>query len=60
MSTRDQYEYADLNSNPSLVQEIVHLEQRLKQETGQQVTLIAYSPADSSSATSSGRAGLNE
>jgi len=62
LSTRNEYEYTDLNGKPALIQEIVQLEQKLKQETGQPVTLIAYSPADadSSLATSTGRAGLNE
>lgn len=60
MSTRNEYEYTDLNGKPALIQEIVQLEQKLKQETEQPVTLIAFSPADSSLATSTGRAGLNE
>lgn len=58
MAEREQYTFADLNGNPSLVHEIVRLEERLREQTGQQVTLIAYTPADGDSETC--RAGLNE
>ncbi|TMV46590.1 hypothetical protein FE783_25080 [Paenibacillus mesophilus] len=60
MTTRDEYTYTDFHDNPSLISEIVRLEERLQRETGQDVTLIAYSPADASPGTGTCRAGLND
>ncbi|MDF2720082.1 MAG: hypothetical protein K0R28_7007 [Paenibacillus sp.] len=60
MSTIDEYAYTDFNENPSLIHEIVRLEERLKRETGQSVTLIAYSLTDAASDSGTCRAGLND
>ena len=43
MTKRGDYAFADLNDKPSLVREIVKLEQRLQEEIGEDITLIAYS-----------------
>ncbi|GAA3404151.1 hypothetical protein ACFFNY_02235 [Paenibacillus hodogayensis] len=47
MTTRNDYTFADLNGKPALVEEIVSLERRLKEQTGDDVTLIAYALSDS-------------
>ncbi|PYI54514.1 hypothetical protein [Paenibacillus flagellatus] len=59
MSTRNEYEYADLNDKPELVDEIVELERRLHKQTGRSVTLIAYARTDAEGEESC-RAGLND
>jgi hypothetical protein len=46
MSSRNEYEFADLHSEPGLVEEIVQLENRLSRQLGQNVTLIAYTRTD--------------
>lgn len=60
MSTIDEYAYTDFNENSTLINEIVRLEERLKRETGQAVTLIAYSLTDAASDNGSCRAGLED
>lgn len=60
MTTREEYTYTDFQDSPSLISEIVRLEERLQKETGQDVTLIAYSPTDASSGNETCRAGLND
>ena len=60
MSERDDYKFADLHNAPALIGEIVQLENQLKQQTGQDITLIAYCLTDSASEHASCRAGLNE
>lgn len=61
MSVRD-YRFTDLDNKPTLVQEIVRLEERLHKETGEKVTLIAYSPSDGADplGEEACRAGLND
>jgi hypothetical protein len=46
MSSISEFAFTDFADKPALVNEIVELEKRLQQETGQQVTLIAFSPTD--------------
>lgn len=50
MSNRNEYAYADLE--PSLVDEIRRLEDRITEQRGERVTLIAYALADSSTSES--------
>ncbi|MEF3303862.1 hypothetical protein [Paenibacillus sp. GYB003] len=60
MTERGQYTFADLNEKPALVEQIVSLEHRLRDETGQPVTLIAYSPVESIADKAPCRADLDD
>lgn len=44
MAAVDQYEFADLTDHQSLITLIKALESRMKEELGEEITLIAYTP----------------
>ncbi|MCM3634810.1 MULTISPECIES: hypothetical protein [Paenibacillus] len=44
---REQYSFADLNDQPELLEDLQQLEQKIEQQLGRTVNLIAFTPDSS-------------
>lgn len=44
---REQYSFADLNNQPELLEDLQQLEQKIEQQLGRTVNLIAFTPDSS-------------
>lgn len=60
MTAFQNYEFADLNDRPGLLRSVQQLEEAMKRELGQEVTIIAYTSPHSASHETECRAGLTE